>query len=246
MTTPSPIVCVHGWAGGPEVWRPLLRRFQCDAGFANFEHVVTADQFLPCVFEILPGERAWVWGWSLGALLAVEAALRVPERVRGLVLLGGTPRFVSRDRNRGWPAGILRRMRQRLPSEACGVVEEFRRQMFAESEQEQALRFVEDNPLPVAMNFSPEGLAAGLDYLLKTDLTARLPELRCPVLWIHGAQDRICPAGALELLPETQRKVILPRTGHMPFWVRPREVHELISEFTRDVEHRQTIAGPPV
>src|SRR5690606_37953635 len=45
-----------------------------------------------------------IWlGWSLGGLVALRAALDVPQRVRGLVLIAASPRFV---RGPDWPDGV--------------------------------------------------------------------------------------------------------------------------------------------
>ena len=48
-------------------------------------------------------QGAWWLGWSLGGLLAQQAAHMFPGALRGLVLVAGTPRFVKAD---DWPYGV--------------------------------------------------------------------------------------------------------------------------------------------
>jgi pimeloyl-[acyl-carrier protein] methyl ester esterase len=167
----------------------------------------------------------------MGALLAMEAALAQPASVRALVLIGGTPRFVSDDPLAGWPERVLRRMQRRLRSDAPAVLREFHARMFAPGEAPQAEEFAAAYPIPDAVNFSVEGLAAGLDYLAATDLRPGLVRLRCPVLWIHGGQDRICPLKALDGLPAEHRKRVVESAGHLPFWTHPEETAQAIREF---------------
>ena len=83
-------------------------------------------------------------------------------------------------------------------------------------------------------NFSPKALQAGLDYLATTDITPLLPNIKVPMLWINGADDPICPAKSIELLPEDSNYVIIPEAGHLPHWTRANEVRWMIEDFCRE------------
>lgn len=58
------------------------------------------------------------------------------------------------------------------------------------------------------------------------DVRPAFGRVRCPALVIHGAEDRVVsPAtadAAADLMPHA-RKIVLPDTGHMPFFERPEE-----------------------
>ena len=43
-----------------------------------------------------------------------------------------------------------------------------------------------------------QALEAGLKILLQTDLRGDMPKIQQPVLWIHGARDRLCPQSAAQ------------------------------------------------
>ena len=71
----------HGRSGPPE-------------SEAAFELGALAEQ----VLEAVPDGAVWL-GWSLGGMVAMAAAAMAPERLKGLVLVGASPRFVQ---DRGW------------------------------------------------------------------------------------------------------------------------------------------------
>ena len=190
------MILIHGWGGGVGVWKPLFPDSVPERVCPDFSGVTQHAMFLPEVLRILPSHPTLVVGWSMGALLAVEAASAEPGRVSGLILIGGTPRFVDRNRSRGWPEQALRKMQSRLRHDTPAVLMAFRRQMFSATEADGLESFNRANPFPEAVNFSPEGLVAGLEYLIRTHLSDHLERLACPVLWIHGGEDRVCPPGA--------------------------------------------------
>jgi pimeloyl-[acyl-carrier protein] methyl ester esterase len=159
--------------------------------------------------------RVLLVGWSMGGIVAMEAALASPENVLGLVLIGSTARFCADG------------------SYACGVDGRVLRTMLqaAKRDPRSTLRgFLERAAAPVQFDaaelesLTEEGLAAGapellrqLEYLQQIDLRARLPALKLPVLLIHGMRDAIIPWQASAYLAEQvrgSRAVLLPGRGH--------------------------------
>lgn len=165
-----------------------------------------AEVFGPEVGPVLLG------GWSLGAMLAIQAAAALPERVEGLLLVGATPRFCSGE---GFTAGVgrgeLRAMMMRLRKEPEALLEGFRAGCAAPF-----------SPQPVADELrAAEGAAAdlsqGLAYLDRTDLRSICQALRLPCRVIHGREDRIIPWKAGEWLARNiagARWTLLDEIGH--------------------------------
>lgn len=210
-------VFIHGWSASPCAWGQFPEDLPTPPTFVSFADVATADGFLPAVIDALPAEPTVVFGWSMGALLAIESALAAPDRIAALVLFAGTPCFCSPDRSLGWPTRTLRRMQQQLAMDPLHCLRDFQRNMFADSESNAFAELSRACPLPESCGFSPAGLHAGLDYLATTDLRTSLGSLSCPVLWIHGSHDRICPPGALADVPPSHEILLIPDTGHLPF-----------------------------
>jgi pimeloyl-[acyl-carrier protein] methyl ester esterase len=197
----------------------------------SFASVATVDGFFSASEAAMPREPVVIMGWSMGGMLALELALANPEQVTGLILIGTSPTFVSSDRTKGWPERAVTRMKRTLTKDADVTLAQFQQAMFAESEAESADEFHEARSHTGAMDFSPPGLSAGLDYLIGFDQSANLSDLACPVLWIHGAEDSICPVGCLDAVPSDHQKLIIPKAGHAPQWSRPEIVQDAVREF---------------
>lgn len=238
-----PLLAIPGWSCGAGVWSRLLVAMGREAVFPDFRGVRSAQGFLPRVVECLRGDSSVIIGSSMGGLLAVQAATERPESVEAVVLVGSTSRFVATDRRLGWPVRVVERMRQRLSQRTTGgasesatssalssaMVDAFRREMFVDGEEDAAADFARDSgssePVDTAI------LLAGLDYLMATDTGPILEDLRCPVLWVHGTGDVVCPPGALERVPRGHRRVMLSGAGHLPAWTRPLETASVIDRF---------------
>jgi pimeloyl-[acyl-carrier protein] methyl ester esterase len=228
-----PIVAIPGWSCGSGAWNRLLPAIGLAAvAHADIGSARAADKLLPTVLAALDAEPAVLIGSSLGAMLAVEAAVEAGARVRALVLLGGTLRFTSDDRKLGWPARAVERMVRRLAEDLPATVERFQMAMFAPGEEPEARAFRHE--ATCQYGWTMEGLMAGLDYLLAADLTRRVRDLACPVLWVHGDADGICPPGATAALGDRHARVVLPLAGHLPAWTRPREVADAVQRFLAD------------
>jgi pimeloyl-[acyl-carrier protein] methyl ester esterase len=106
------LVLVHGWGmhGG------LMRSFaeQLGAHFhvnvidlpghgnSPWQNANTLHDWAQQVLDAVPASAYWI-GWSLGGLVALAAAQRDPQRVRGLMLMASTPKFVAAP---DWPCAV--------------------------------------------------------------------------------------------------------------------------------------------
>jgi 3-oxoadipate enol-lactonase len=168
------------------------------------------------LLDALEIESAHVYGLSLGAMVAQELALHFPERVRGLILGGGTP---------GGPRAVLPYLRdyarilahaaRTMPFEpppwlgAAVFSDEFRRR-HPERVRELVPLFVRHFPPPWAIN-------AHWWASVFHDTTARLDRIQSPTLVMHGDADGMAPIGVAELLAERipdAELALVPGAGH--------------------------------
>jgi pimeloyl-[acyl-carrier protein] methyl ester esterase len=206
------LVLLHGWGMNNGVWQglPDTLRETCNLhpvelpghGGAGFDPARThlADWADACL-AAAPEQAVWL-GWSLGGLVALQAARQAPKRVAALVLMTATPRFVqAADWRPAMPEATLAQFHDALVAEPAATLERFLAlQVRGSDHARDTLRRLRaglaDHPAP-----DPAALAAGLDLLGEEDLRGPLPDIRAPALWLFGSRDTLVPAAVAERVP---------------------------------------------
>lgn len=154
-------------------------------------------------------------GWSLGGLVALALARRLGAKIKGVVLIGSTPRFVQAS---DWPHGVTAAHYTQF---ATGIEHDtartLRQFLALQTLGEPTGRAMTQKLAPLLESPDVAQLMAGLQILGQTDLRADLPHISQPVLLIHGADDALIPADATRWLHHhLMRSVehIVPHAGH--------------------------------
>lgn len=242
------LVLLHGWGMNSAVWEGLpllgerLKPHPIDLPGHGGQPFDAARRWLPnwaddCLQQA-PEQAVWL-GWSLGGLVAMQAALQAPKRVRALILMTSTPRFVQAvDWRAAVPEDTLDQFSNSLLDDPKGTLERFLAlQVRGSTEARTTLRRLRDElarrPAPV-----PEALAAGLELLRDEDLRGPLPDLRPPTLWLFGERDTLTPPSVAErvalLLPEARTRVIAG-AAHAPFLSHADAVVTEVNAFLNDI-----------
>jgi pimeloyl-[acyl-carrier protein] methyl ester esterase len=211
---------IPGWGATERVWDRFLTGYP----EAHVFHVAWSDcaqdwpQAIGHALEKMAGSCVLV-GWSLGALLALRAALEFPERVEKLILISGTARMSEAEGYAGIDPRVLRAMRSRLTRDAGRVLSEFS-DLCAEPDGDAATRA---EYLEMAQTQSREALAAGLDALASLDFRGRVCEISVPTLLLHGSCDKVIPLSQAESLvsqlPDARLEVLVGRGHALPLTV---------------------------
>lgn len=225
------IVLVHGWGMHAGIWGELPDRLAAHFRVTTLDlpghgrsHDALRESTLTAVTDavaqVSPASAIWL-GWSLGGLVALDAARRYPDRVTKLVLAGATPKFVqapdwphaveaevfagfARSLARDYRATLLRFLSLQIGGDAAAraLLKTLRTQIFAHGEPRAA------------------ALAAGLSILQQSDLRASLSQIQIPAVIVHGGRDRLAMPAAGEYLaaylPCAQLRRIAG-AGHAPF-----------------------------
>jgi pimeloyl-[acyl-carrier protein] methyl ester esterase len=204
MSQPT-IGALHGWAMHSALFRDLADALP-EADWRGIDlpgHGLNRDRPWPndsaalvaSLVHDLP-EGSWLMGWSLGGLLAMQAALEYPKRFAGLVLISATPCFIAREH---WPdgveAGLLKAMALELGADPEVVVNRFLAlEIHGSAHPRDELKRLKSLAL---QHGQPDkaALLAGLKHLADTDLSSRLAEIECPVLLLGGRRDKLVPWG---------------------------------------------------
>jgi pimeloyl-ACP methyl ester carboxylesterase len=152
-------------------------------------------------------------GHSMGGMVAIEAALAWPDKVRGLVLCGTSPRLPVREEL----LALIRADHARVP------------EWMAEHGLSPRVKPAVRRGFVAAGVITPaEVTLADFEAVRATDLTARLAALSCPVVWLDGADDGIAPA--MEGRPGEVRR--LEGVGHIVPVEAPGAVAEAVASLT--------------
>lgn len=244
------LVLLHGWGAHSGVWAGLRDALAEDfcvtcidmPGHGQSPYQADAMDSLPALAEVVlamaPANASWL-GWSLGGLVAQQAALLEPGRVEKLILLGSTPSFITR---KDWPYAV------------DPAVFEIFHQDLVNDPHATLLRFIalqtrgskqagDDARLlkRVLLQLPPdsEALQAGLNLLRQTDLREQAGMINAPVLLLAGARDTLLPKQAL---PEMARLFhnatfeLIDKAGHAPFLSHRDETLNAINAFLMAIQ----------
>lgn len=236
------LVLIHGWAMHGGVFAPLTRALEphytahlvdlpghgrSPERDGGFDPRACADRLV----ERIP-DALWL-GWSLGGLVAMEAALNHPDALRALVPIAANPRFVLGE---DWPHGVAHGV---FASFAEGLRSDWRRTLerFLALEalgSERAKQELQALKSQLFERGEPalSVLEAGLEVLDRCDLRDAIATLRVPSLWVAGRRDRLVPASAMQWAATQApdgRYLELP-SGHAPFLAHADEIVAAVRE----------------
>ncbi len=240
----QPLVMIHGWGMHSGVWHPLVKRlaqhyilYLVDLpGMGNSRPIepyhlhALADE----VAQVIPGVSD-VLGWSLGGLVAQRIALNQPDRIRRLILVSSTPRFVSGP---DWKAGVdpanFNAFAENVNHDYKHAILQFLTLQCMKSDDrrstiKQLRQIFETKPTPTQST-----LQRALHIFLESDLREEIPNIRKPTLLIHGDRDTITPVQAahwmMQQLPSGFLRVI-SGAAHAPFLSHSDQFIETLNQF---------------
>lgn len=235
-----PLILLPGTLCDARVFRPLRERL------AELEtHVVLtpgANSMREAAKQVLAWapKRFALLGFSLGGMVAMETALRAPERVRGLALVSTSPLPVLPEQH-GTRRAAVKQARM------MGAAQFLREQMWPQycglAEHPGVLPLLEE----MAESLGHEVFARQTEMALgREDYRPRLAMVACPTLVLAGAEDRICPPATQRELAAALRHctcVMLPGAGHFALLESPDEVAAAVAAWFHTVERNERRAS---
>jgi pimeloyl-[acyl-carrier protein] methyl ester esterase len=238
------LVLVHGWGMHGGIWAGLSQRlaprFRVTVvdlpghGRSPLATRMDIDGIADELAALVDQPAAWL-GWSLGGLITLALAQRHPPRVRALVLVDTTPRFVQgADWTHGMASEVFAEFARSLELDYRATLLRFLSLQGGAGEAGRAL--VKSLRSEMFRRGEPQlaALRAGLAILRDTDLRAALGGIRSPALVVHGSHDRLTPPAAGEFLaarlPQARHR-LFRGAGHAPFLAEPEAFAAAVEEF---------------
>ncbi|MFB2923363.1 alpha/beta fold hydrolase [Aerosakkonema funiforme] len=261
-----PILCLHGHPGSGssmsvftqhlsqrcQTIAPDLRGYgksRVKADFDMRDHLTDLEALL----DSLEIDRCLVLGWSLGGILAMELALRCPERVSGLILIATAARPRGSHPPISWEdnlyTGLAAILNGLQPGWQWNIETFGKRSLFRyliQQHTHSAYRYIAGDAVSAYLGTSGAATRS-LITALKSGYNRleHLSQIECPCLMLAGAGDRHITA---ESSLETARHLkncewyCYPNTAHLFPWEIPSQV---LGDIDRWMESHPDVFATP-
>ena len=236
-TQGTPLVMLHGLLGGPENWKatipylpkncePLAPRLPFFGKGVSLNSVTHVVEYVQNYLSDIGSDRVVLMGNSLGGHVAALLAIRIPERVCGLVLTGSS--------------GLFERGFGRIPGARPAREWVYRKCREVFYNHWHVTDELVDSVMDVISDRHKGRILVQLAKSAKrNNIADKLDHITCPTLLVWGKQDQITQR---EVAEEFHRRISnsalvwLDRCGHTPMMEHPIDFgHQVANWWNRTV-----------
>ncbi len=247
------LVMLHGWGMHSAIWLGLLpfltARFRLHLvdlpghGESGLGGCISLEDWAEAVLAVTPTNASWV-GWSLGGLVAMQAAQLKAQHIKQVLLLCSTPRFT---RAADWPhavaCDVLQSFSEQFELDFPNTLKRFLAlQVLGSRQSGKTLREIRHRLLEKK---APDrrALQAGLVILQTTDFRASMNTFPVPLYWLLAGRDTIVPPQAADQYPEIPQ-LIIQDAGHAPFISHPEQCTQSMEKLLNMNAHKSVTSSP--
>jgi pimeloyl-ACP methyl ester carboxylesterase len=238
-----PVLLIHGAGGNHLSWHPYIRRLRGETvytlnlpghGLSQPPGRRTIDEYADDIFQFMNElgiQSAVLGGISMGSAIALTLALEHPERISGLMLIGG-----------GAKMRVARLILETIgdPKTFESAADAINSNFFSASASQDLLRLSRQGLL----KSEPSVLLNDFLACNQFDVTDRLKEINMPVLVMCGTEDKMMPPKYSEFLrdnlPNAQLSMI-EQAGHMVQLEQPNLVANAMKQFLDEIPLHATL-----
>jgi pimeloyl-ACP methyl ester carboxylesterase len=242
-----PVILIHGWTQAWNTWRSTIerysRRYRIYApdlwGFGESdkerrESFEVADfiDLIPQFMDALGIERIPIMGHSMGGTTALGVALKYPERVSKVAVVGSpingsSLSFFLKLAGTRFVASIM------LAGENTPGLRAFIR-LWSPFVSRQNPDLFYDMTITNAAGFNVDSFFSSIRSLRRTNLTPDLGRITMPAMGIYGLRDVIVMPHQIRLFEKHIPQgvpVPIPDAGHFPMWDTPEKFFAAFEQF---------------
>lgn len=206
------------------VWEELFHLLPFEKSVFVLDGESSRKAMAEAVVKEIAGPSILV-GHSMGGWVAQEVAASTPELVEALVLISSWSKQEEEAYHQlqlAYAAATSGHLEAMLQNHLQRLVHPKRLQ------DELFMRHVAE----IHTAHTPQTLLKQMGAMLQDfDVSSLIPQIRCPVLLIHGKQDALFDYQSLEKSWPNKRLALLEECGHLPPVESPKEVASLILDF---------------
>lgn len=238
----NPIVLLHGFCEDSSVWDNFISEFTSNKiiridliGFGSSEPVESpsieyAADSVKAVLDHLEIQQCILIGHSMGGYVSLAFAKKYESYLNGLGVFHSHPFVDSEERKKNRAKSI--KFVQK--NSHFHYVKQLFLNLFTPSFLS-SNNFLINKMIHKASTFPTEGIIGGLEMMMnRSDQTEVLKNIKCPVLFIVGLEDKVVPLEqCLEqtALPEVADIHILDGVGHMGMFEAAKKTQKIIHNF---------------
>ena len=191
--------------------------------------------------EFLGFGKVVVMGHSFGGFVALEYALRYPDKLSQLILVGTAPAFKHGGEvlaNAQWRYGsgeVVAALTASPPTNDAEMERVFRAMLplyFHTFDEDLADRLV------ARTVWSAEACVQGQELMDEYDVSQLLGEINAPTLIIVGEDDLICPVSQAIIMSDGiphSELVVIQQAGHFPYVEQPDMFFSVVSKMIKEI-----------
>ena len=225
------IVLLHGWGFNSAVWHKVAHELSKNnrvtlidlPGFGRSvdeKNNYDIDSLVDLLVKVIP-ENSILLGWSMGGLIAQAIALKHPQHLKKLILLGSNAQFMASE---DWPnamkASVLDGFIEELVGNFKRTLQVFL--MLQAQGGDHARDTIRELKEKLFEHGNPDeaSLRGGLLLLKNASFVSQLGEFKIPVCLMYGRLDMMVPAAAAEIMAEkipNSTLHVFEKSAHAPF-----------------------------
>jgi len=242
-----PVILIHGWTQAWNTWRSTIEtfgdRYRMYApdlwGFGESDkdrrQTFEVDDFvelIPQFMDALGIIKVPIMGHSMGGTTALGVALKYPDRVKKVAVVGSPVNGISLS-----PflhlAGTRLIATLMLAGPNAPLLRIFLK-LWSPFVTPSDPNLFYNMAIGNSSGFSLNSFFSSISSLGRTNYTSRLKEITMPALGVYGGKDVVVNPGQVKYfrgpIPGA-KSVWIPKAGHFPMWDTPTEFYAAFNEF---------------